>query len=378
MAIQGARVQINQQAIRSNLAHISGSLTGTEVCIVVKADAYGHGIDLVLPLVIEQGFTTVGIASNEEAQRVRALGFEGRLIRVRAAAPKEISAARIWNVEEWVGGFLHARAVAEIAISLKTTIPVHIALNSTGLSRESLDLVSATQTGEFNALLQLKGLDIRGICSHFPMEDAADTRRGAAVFAREASQVLHDLGPQRATGLQLHCASSFAAFSVPESRFDLVRIGAAVYGDTSARVDWQRSAMRLVAPITSVNLYPAGNTVGYGRELTLTEDSVIATVPTGYGDGIPRSVGGHGIALVRGKAVPIIDRLAMNTLSLDVTQVPGVLPGDEAVFYGAQGGRTISSEIFETHAHMIAAAAYTSWGRVLPREVSQETVPLTM
>lgn len=368
MTQQGARVQIDLHAIRSNLRHIARELRGTEVCIVVKADAYGHGIDLVLPLVIEEGFTTVGVAGNDEARSVRETGFTGRLVRVRAAAPGEVAAALPWRVEEWVGGFLHARAIAEIAVQHDREIPVHVAINAAGLTRECLDLDTPDGRGELGALVALKGLDVRGICTHFPMEEADDTRRGAAAFAREAALALALLGPQRSATVQRHCATSFAAFSVPESRFDLVRIGAAVYGDTSAAIPWQRGAMRLVAPIASVNRYPAGRTVGYGREHRLSADALIATVAVGYGDGVPRTIGRRGIALVHGKRVPIVDQLAMNSLSLDVTAVPGVVPGDEVVLYGSQGADAITSPIFESHAGMIAAAAYTSWGRILPRE----------
>lgn len=369
MAQQGARVQISQAAIRSNLTNIAKSLPDTEVCIVLKADAYGHGIEFVLPLVIEAGFTVIGIASNDEAQAVREAGFQGRLLRVRAAAPGEVWAALPWGIEEWVGGFFHARAIAEIALRKGCEIPVHVALNAAGLSRESLDLDSVNGLGELRALFALKGLSVRGICAHFPMEDIDDTRHGTAAFVKEAAIALQELGSKRTHGVQMHCATSFAAFSVPESRLDLVRIGAAVYGDSSAEIRWQQSAMRLVAPIASVNFYPAGKTVGYGREHLLTADSIIATVPIGYGDGVPRTIGGRGIALVHGKPVPLVDQLAMNSLALDVSLVPGVQPGDEVVLYGAQGGEIITSQAFEEHSQMIAAAAYTSWGRVLPREL---------
>ncbi|KAM9866342.1 Broad specificity amino-acid racemase [Leucobacter aridicollis] len=369
MITYGARAQIHLQAIQSNLAHISRELEGTDVCIVVKADAYGHGVENVLPLVMEAGFHIVGIANNSEAERVRAAGFTGRLIRVRAASPAEVAAVLGLGVEEWVGGFFHARALSELAVGEGASIPVHIALNSAGLSRECLDLGAVGGREELRALFSLTGLNIRGVCTHFPIEATEDTRRSAAQFERESKIALAELGTDRSQGVQLHCATSFAAFSVPESRRDMVRIGAAVYGDTSAAVSWQRSAMRLVAPVSSINLYPAGNTVGYGRTHALEGDTVIATVPIGYGDGVPRAVGGRGIALVRGKRVPIVEQLAMNSLAIDVTNVPGVRPGDEVVLYGSQGADTITSAVFEEHTQMIAAAAYASWGRVLPREV---------
>lgn len=374
MSIVGAHVEIDQGAIAANLRSIRQHLTGSpgpEVCVVMKADAYGHGLELVLPLVLAEGFTTVGIASTEEARRARELGFAGRLLRVRAAAPSEVSEGVGLGIEEWVGGFLHARAIAEIAVAARVEIPVHLALNSAGLSKECLDWRGGGGASELEAMLALRGLTVRGICTHFPSEEAASTRVGLDRFREEAARVVSLLGADRSAGVQLHCATSYAAFTVPESRLDLVRIGAAVYGDTSAAVDWQRRAMRVTAPVSTVNVYPAGSVIGYAGSPRLQHDSVIATLPVGYGDGIPRAIGGRGNVLVRGKLAPIVDHFAMNSMAVDVTAIAGVLPGDEAVLYGWQGAAEIGGPSFESQAGMIAAAAYTSWGQILPRIVRQ-------
>lgn len=373
-----ARVEIDPAAVKHNLAHLIDELDGDhspEICAVLKADAYGHGIEHVLPLVVEAGVRTVGIASNVEARRVRELGFTGRIIRVRAAAPAEVAGAVRHGVEEWVGGFAQAQMVAEIALQFGGEIPVHLSINALGFSVSCIDLSLSTGRRELAAIVALRGLDVRGVCAHFPTESVVDARRGAARFADEAQEVLELLGPERSAGVQRHCATSFAALTTPESRFDLVRVGAALYGDSSAPASWQRPALRLVAPIASVNHVPAGRRVGYDGGAVLDDDALIAAIPLGYGDGLPRSLGNRrGSVLVRGHRAPIVDRLAMNSLAVDVTAIAGVRPGDDAVLYGRQGAAEISSAEFERAAGEIAATSYTLWGRGIERTIRSRAV----
>ncbi|WP_181158427.1 alanine racemase [Leucobacter massiliensis] len=368
MTRPGAVIEVDLDAIRANLRRIRAEIgPGPELCPVLKADAYGHGLSLVLPVLMSEGVGSIGIASNREAAEARELGFAGRLLRVRAAAPQEAAEALRFGVEEWVGGFAQARALAELALAHGASVPVHLATNGPGISRECLDLGGEEGARELAAILALRGLQLRGVCAHFPCEEVADTEAGAAAFAADAETVLRALGPERAAAVQRHCATSFAALSVPGSRFDLVRIGAALYGDSSADAPWQRRAMRLLAPVTGVNRYPAGRSVSYDRTHVLERDTLIASVPIGYGDGVPRSLGGRGAVLVRGRRAPVVGAIAMNALSVDVTAIPGVQPGDEAVLLGRQGALEITGAEFERAAGDIAAVAYSAWGRIVPR-----------
>lgn len=361
-------IEIDQGAIEHNLRLLRSELgRDRDFCAVLKADAYGHGIDLVLPVVMALGITAIGVASNREAEDARALGFSGRILRVRPGLPGEIEAGRGAGIEEWVGGYSHARIVAAVAAAGGEAIACHLSVNSTGLSRDGLELADGRGAAELAALLNLPGLDIRGICAHFATEDADDIRRGAARFDAETQAVLRQLGPQRAPGVQRHCATSYAALTVPESRFDLVRIGAAMYGESAANEPRLRRAMSLKSRVAAVNGYPAGNTVGYDRGHLLTHGAVLASVPIGYADGYHRSMGGRAHALVRGKRVPVIDRLAMNALTLDVTAVPGVCPGDEVVLYGQQGAGVIRADDLALANGALAADLYSAWGQRLPR-----------
>ena len=360
-------VEIDLDAIEHNLDVVVQRFGATtEVCAVVKADAYGHGIEHVLPLIMARGIRTIGITSTEEAVAARFLGFTGRILRIRPALAAEIEDGVAHGIEEWVGGAEHAEVVAQVARDLGIRIAAHVSINATGLSRDGIELTRPGGMHELHRVVSHRELRIAGVCSHFPDEDRTDVARGAAAFQVQSAAVLRSVGAD-AVGVQRHCATSYAALTVTDAAFDMVRIGAAIYGDTVAPGTGFRPAFALKSRVAAVNRYPGGNTVGYDRTHRLDRDAVLATVPIGYADGIQRSMGGRGSALIRGRRVPIVDRHAMNTLTIDVTEVGSVGPGEEVVFYGSQGDERISSADLERANAHIAADLYSVWGRLHPR-----------
>ena len=168
--------------------------------------------------------------------------------------------------------------------------------------------------------------------------------------------------------LAFHCATTFAALAVPDSHFDMVRIGAALYGDSALLGGRLRPAMRVVTRVAALNDYPAGSTAGYGRAHRVRADARLAVVPLGYADGYHRVLGRRAEVLIRGRRARVVDRLAMNTFLVDVSAVAGAAIGDEVVVYGAQGDDAITSGEIERVTGEIAADLYTAWGRLLPRK----------
>ncbi|WP_426324091.1 alanine racemase [Microbacterium sp. E-13] len=368
-------VEIDAGAIAHNLDVVRGQVeNATRLCGVVKADAYGHGIPVVLPILMRAGVDTIGITSNEEAEEARRQGFSGRIIRLRAALREEIHEGGLLDIEEWVGGGDHARVVIAAARSLGRPLHVHLSLNSTGLSRDGMDWGDPLSQPHLGRIAASPELAVVGICSHFPSEDADDGRAGARAFRNQADAAERALGAPRGR-LEKHCATSYAALTIPDSRMDMVRIGAALYGDSSAAVAGLRPAMRLVSRIVAINPYPAGSTVGYDRAARIDRASRLAVVPVGYADGYPRTLGGRAHVLVHGAHAPVIDRLAMNSLVIDVTQVPSAQVGDEVVLYGRQGSAQIRSADIERASGTIAAASYTAWARLNPRVVVDVPAP---
>lgn len=359
-------IEVDVEAIARNVAVVRQAIgPATPLCGVVKADAYGHGIDLVLPVLMNAGITTIGVTANEEAHRARELGFRGRILRLRAALRDEVEDAASAGVEEWAGGLAHAREIDAAARAAGRRIPVHVSLNSTGLSRDGVDLGAGRGAAELVGIGRLAGVRPIGVCAHFPCEDEEDVAAGAEAFREQSAEAAGLLGAP--PGVERHCATSYAALTVASSRFDLVRVGAALYGDTAAPVAGLRPALRLLSRIAAINAYPAGSTVGYDRGHRLAHAARLAVVPLGYADGYHRVLGGRAHALVRGHRVPAVDKLAMNSLVLDVSRVPEARIGDEVVLAGGQGGEAILAKDLEAASGQIAADLYTAWGRLLPR-----------
>ncbi|MFC5789057.1 alanine racemase [Agromyces tardus] len=361
-------IEVDLDAVGRNLDLLRDSLPQrVDVAAVLKADAYGHGIDHVLPLVIDRGIGTIGVTGNDEARAARFLGFAGRIMRIRPALAEEVDDAIAHGVEEWVGGAEHGAEVARVARERGIRIPVHVSINSTGLSRDGIELLHPRGREDLRRVLDEPSLRVVGVCSHFPCEDADDVAQGAAAFQVQSDLVLRSLAAAARAGIRRHCATSFAALTVPDSHFDLVRIGAALYGDSTAPHPGFHPAFTLKSRVAAVNEYRAGSTVGYDRTHRLDRDAVLATVPIGYADGVQRSLGGRACVLIRGRRLPIVDRHAMNTLTVDATELRDLRPGEEVVLYGRQGSDRISSADLERANGHIAADLYSVWGRLHPR-----------
>jgi alanine racemase len=361
-------VEIDVDAVEHNLGVLHGRFrAGTEVCAVLKADAYGHGIEHVLPRVMDRGIGTIGVTGNEEALAARFLGFVGRILRVRPALADEIDQARVHYVEEWVGGAEHAEVVARVAQRRGVRIPVHVSINATGLGGDGIELGHRDGGEELRRVLAHPWLRVVGVCSHFPMEDPKDIAQGAAAFQVQSAAVVRALPTTDRRVVRRHCATSFAALTVPETHFDLVRIGAAIYGDTVAPQPTFRPAFALKSRVASVNEYRSGSSVGYDRAHRLTRDTTLAVVPLGYADGLPRSIGGRASVLIRGRRLPVVDRPTMNTLTVDASVLGEVHPGEEVVLFGAQGDERITAtHLVLANGHTMADL-YAVWGRLHPR-----------
>ena len=362
-----AWLEISQPAFEHNLAEVK-SLVGpnTQICAVLKADAYGHGISLLMPSVIKAAIPYVGITSNEEAAAVRASGYTGKIMRLRTATRAEIEAALPYRVEELLGNFELAREASAIATAHHTELRFHFALNSAGMSRNDLELKTDAGKAEALKLLKLPGLTCVGIMTHFPNEDAADVRAGLAVFNRESAWLISEGKLDRST-LMLHTANSFATLAVPESRIDLVRPGSILYGDGFLSHTEYHHVMTFKSRVASVNSYPAGNTVAYDRTYTLKRDSRLANVPTGYSDGYRRVFSNKGQVLIRGHRCPVVGRVTMNTMMVDVTDFPDVQPSDEVVLFGKQGSDEIKQVELEAIAGVLLLDMSTVWAQANPK-----------
>lgn len=360
-------LEISQSAFEENIRTLQ-KLVGDQVkiCAVMKADAYGHGIELLMPSIVALQVPCVGITSNQEARLARAKGFTGQLVRLRTATLGEVEEALDLRVEELVGNLGYGKNVSAIAGQHGRTIRYHLALNSAGMSRNGLELKVAQGREDALALLQLPHLEIVGIMTHFPVDDVADVRKGLAAFNEESAWVMAH-GKLDRKKITLHTANTFTTLSVPEAWLDMVRPGGALYGEVIPGHPEYKRVMEFKTRVAVVNHYPAGNTVNYDRTYTLKRDSALANIPVGYSDGVRRIFSNRGHVLIRGKKLPIIGRVTMNTIMVDVTDAPEVQASDEVVLFGKQGNLEITQDDLEKDAETILDDLSTMWGNSNPK-----------
>ena len=362
-----AWLEIDTKAFEQNIATLQSQLQGqSKICAVMKADAYGNGIALLMPSVIKMRVPCVAIASNEEARVVRASGYKGQIMRVRTATLHEIRDGMKYNMEELIGNPELAATVSDMARKQGKTVRYHLALNSAGMSRNGLDL--STEAGQQAALAitRLPNLKITGIMTHFPVEEKTDVEKGLAAFKSETAWLIQTAKLDRSK-LTLHTANSFTTLAVPEARMDMVRPGGLLYGDTIPEHTEYKKIMAFKTNVASINSYPKGNTVGYDRTFTLTRDSRLANLPMGYSDGYRRVFTNKGHVLIRGHRVPVVGKVSMNTTMVDVTDYPDISAGDEVVLYGSQNGAEITQSEVEDINGALLADLYTVWGNSNPR-----------
>lgn len=333
---------------------------GRRLCVVLKADAYGHGIQQIVPLVQAQDVACIGITSNPEARAVRDAGFDGTLIRLRAATPEEMENALQDRVEEQVGSLFAAEKLWAIRNAGHSPIRAHLALNAKGMSRDGLEI--ATTSGQKTCLriLKLLGDNIVGICTHFPCNGPENLRQSSALFQRQAAWVLKNSDLKRSNVL-IHAGSSLTLIADEAAETDMYRCGAILYGILKPELGFQ-TTMDLKARVVSIGDYPKGNTVGYDRDFPLVADRRLACISIGYANGISRVSQNRGAVSIKEHIAPVLGKISMNTIVADVTGFEDVEVGDEVNVFGGTSPTPIAPTMAERQFKTIMAELYTDWG----------------
>ncbi|WP_300174292.1 alanine racemase [uncultured Aliivibrio sp.] len=361
-----AWLEIDTKAFQHNIDTLKQTLSeGTKVCAIMKADAYGNGIEGLMSSVIDRNVDCIGITSNEEARIVRAKGFEGEIMRVRAATPNEIESGLTYQIEELIGSSEQANTIAKLAKKNNTIIPVHLAINAGGMGRNGLDL-SQTQ-GKKEALnIAFNGyINIVGIMTHFPNESVEEIKIKLDLFKKE-SQWLIDEAQLKRESITLHVANSYTTINLPEAHLDMVRPGGLLYGDMPSNPEFKR-IVRFKTSVASLNYLPKGSTIGYSSTYVLGRDSILANLPLGYSDGYVRSIGNNGYVLINGQKANVVGVTSMNTTMVDVTDIADVQPGDEVVLFGSQNEEMIETKEMEAFSSRSMPELYVIWGATNPK-----------
>lgn len=358
--------EIHCDRISRNLELTLGLIPdGVHFCAVMKADAYGHGIDRVVPLLLEHGVSRIGITSNAEARAVRDAGFSGRMIRLRAATPQEMEAATVARVEEQVGSLWAAKQLRQIIGSGSMSTGVHLALNSGGMSRDGLEVSTKAGQKDCRAILDEIGPNITGICTHFPTNEPAPLSQSSDLFKRQVAWVCDNSDLNR-SDLLVHAGSTLTLLSGEQVETDMYRCGAILYGILNPELGF-RPTMELKSRVVHLGDYPKGASVGYDRDGRLDTDRRLACISIGYAAGYSRIAQDRGVVLIRGKHAPILGKVSMNSIVADVTEIIDIQVGDEAIVFGGEGPVAIGPDAAVTQFCTILPDLFSDWGMRNPR-----------
>ncbi len=361
--------EINLDAIVKNVDNLMAlTKENTGALAVVKADGYGHG-DVAVAKAVAQKVTGYAVATLDEAVNLRENGVKKPILVLGYVDPYEFDILVSHEITATVFDVETAQLLADAARVQKKQAHCHIKVD-TGMRRIGLE-PDENGIAIVKQITALKELSADGIFTHFAASDETDKTSAEHQF-----KLFTDFtGRLEKEGIHFtyrHCANSAAVIDMPQVNLDMVRLGIAMYGMyPSDEVKKEKvelfPALDLKSHITMVKEIPAGEKVSYGGTFTTTRTTKLATVSVGYGDGYPRALSSKGYVLVRGQKAPIVGRVCMDQMMVDVTDIENVTRADIVTLIGKDGDAEITVEEIAALAGTFNYEFVCDLGKRIPR-----------
>ncbi|MHC1764285.1 MAG: alanine racemase [Verrucomicrobiia bacterium] len=339
--------EVDLNALCENLTLIR-NLAGPErkILTVVKADAYGHGLRQIAAVLMQSGTDLFGVANLAEARAIRAVGKGWPILMLGACLPFEVDSAVRDGVMPTLSSIEEAEAFSAAAVHQKKKCLVHLKVD-TGMGRLGASPKQALAL--FDQVARLPGLTINGLYTHY--SSAEDDPEFSAAQRSVFAGIAETLASQNVRLEWLHASSSGGLLLEPHEPCDTVRAGLLVYGVVpdgprlSACPLRSRfhPALSWKCRVSLVREVPAGTPISYGHTFVTRKRTRIAILTAGYGDGYFRSGSNRAQVLIGGRRCPVLGRVTMDQTVVDVSELSGVQPADEAVLIGAQGADRITA-----------------------------------
>jgi alanine racemase len=370
-----ATAAVNVAAIERNVATLRRRLAvGCELCAVVKADGYGHGAAQAARAALAGGATSLAVATADEAGELRAAAIEAPLLVMGAVSSQELDVALAVDAElvAWDPAF-----VEEVRRRAPDSRPVrlHVKLD-TGMGRlGTRDERQALAVAEGVAASSPQ-LELAGAMTHFATADddpefMERQLKSFEPFARELRGHWPDIA--------LHAANSAATLREPRSHLTLVRCGIAIYGCDPMHEDPDahdlEPALELRSYVAAVKLAQRGDSAGYGRRFVSREETWIATLPIGYGDGIRRALTNNCDVLIGGQRYPLVGTVSMDNITVDLGPEPIARGGEPATIIGRDGAQRQTAEELARRIGTINYEVLTGISRRVPRVYHRDGEP---
>ena len=371
MNFDSTRVMIDLDILSENFDAIQKK-AGVPVMAVVKADAYGHGAVQVARL-LQDKCAFFCVSSILEAMELRKAGLTKPILLLGYTPAEAYPTAVREEIRPTIYRMEDAQALSQAAQALGLPARFHFAVD-TGMSRIGFQVTEA-DADICARIAGLPGLVAEGLFSHFATADCADLSRAEAQAERfaEFDRMLRERGvniPIR----HLNNSAGLMNFATP---YEMVRSGIITYGmypsdEVDKRLLPLRPALRWLSRVSHVKVLPAGREISYGGTYVTKADTVVATLPVGYADGYRRNLSGRFYVLIRGKKAPILGRICMDQMMVDVTAIPGVQVGDQVTLVGTDGDETITMEEISARADSFNYEFVCGISRRVPRLYVQD------
>lgn len=366
-----AWAEINLDHIAHNIREIR-RLVGkrTEIMAVVKADAYGHGTLETVATLLENGASRLAVSMIDEAIQLRKIGIDVPILVLSYTDPRRVSELIHYNITQTVFSHDLACALSEEALRQGTKARIHIKID-TGMTRVGF-MPGYSAVKDVVTIMNLKGIIIEGIFTHFAVADERDRTYTQQQFELFES-IMEELNRIGVLIPIRHVSNSGGIIQFAEMTLEMVRPGVILYGIyPSHEVDRDvidiKPAMTLKANVIFVKDVEENVPVSYGRKFTTRRKSRIATIPIGYADGYSRILTGKAQVLINGQYAPVVGAICMDQCMIDITDIRGeVKVGDEVVLIGRQGDHEITAEEIASLMGTIAYEIVCIIGKRIPR-----------
>lgn len=339
---------------------------GCELMAVVKAQAYGHGAFESAVVLSKLGISAYAVACIDEAIQLRKAGVKGDILILGYTSPLRANELHKYDLTQTLIDHAYAVSLNERGIKLKAHIKIDSGMHRLGYA--------PTETDRICEAFSMKNIEITGIFTHLSCADSLD--ESDVAFSHGQIDCFYGLLDKlKSRGIKLpkvHIQSSYAFLNYPELKCDYVRAGVILFGfysspndEVKLKVDL-RPVLSLRSRVILLRDIKCGESVGYGRAFTAGRDSRIAMLPIGYADGYPRSLScGRGYVLINGKKAPVVGRICMDQMTVDVTDIPDVKLGDIVTLIGKDGGEELTAAMVADNTESIANELLSRMGRRL-------------
>ena len=366
--LRTAWVEVDKDRLHDNIAAVKQRVGKSKIIGVVKANAYGHGAIGVGEAYLDAGVDILAVATLSEAKELREADLSCRIVMMGLVPDELAEAAAKLDVIPLISTVSCAKVFSKVGVKLGRSIDLMITVD-TGMGRIGF-LPTKEAADEVLEISKLPNVSCYGLMTHFSSADMEDL--AYTYYQKDRFDAFYELLNARGVHIPLRtAANSPSVFRLPEVFYEAVRPGTIIWGCYPACVKDHETVK--VKPILSVKckvIYvktvPTGTAISYGRKFVTARESVIATLPLGYADGYTRTLLNKSRVLIHGEYAPVLGTICMDQIMVDVTDIPNVTIGDEAVILGRQGEREIPVEELETASGLCSGELFYGFSCRLP------------